>query len=64
MHEKYISKNNPQAVSRSENPESANGGKPIVLPLIPGLITDVQDSVHEVQTLSRCFTNVKLIPKA
>ena len=40
MHEKYA-KNKPRAVSSSENPVRANGGKPIALLLVPGLVPDV-----------------------
>ena len=40
MHENYA-RNKPLAVS-SKNPVQANGGKPIALLLVPGLIPDVQ----------------------
>ena len=41
MNEKYAG-NKPQAVSSSENHVRSNGGKPIALLLVPGLIPDVQ----------------------
>ena len=41
MHENYA-RYKPRAVSSSENPVRANGGKPIALRLVTGLIPEVQ----------------------
>ena len=41
MHKKYA-RNKPPAVSSNKNPVMANGGKPIALLLVPGLLPDVQ----------------------
>ena len=41
MHANYA-RNKPRAVSSGENPVRANGGEPITLVLVAGVIPDVQ----------------------
>ena len=53
MHENYA-RNKPRAVSSNENHVRVNGGKPIALLLVPGLIPDVQ-SWWVTGDINRCF---------